>query len=495
MSPLQAVVVSVWALPLVAAVTFVVTGKVAPRGRVLALALELALATAAVAIAAAGVRVVVWLPAWTGFGGLVLDRLSALLLLVGTLLACLAEGYDGGAPPQSGGRGRVPPQLLLFAFGTALLTASLFWLVVALEAVVFIGCAPVARRAGARAGAAVHALRYANLAVAGALTLALACLHQAVGTLDLAELAQAVPAASGAALPWLTLAEGLLLAAFVFTAVVVPIALWLPDTVGSTPMTLRLVAISFVALNVYALLRVVTLTFPCFGAGPCGPSAALLPAGLTTLAAGALGTFCATLRRERTAFLLAVSTGTVLIALGALRIDGLAAAIYLVAQASLAGAAVCLSVDLVARAGAGPAPGGRVAPALLHRIAVLALVGLAPSPAFVGIVALLLAAGPAALTVWTLVLSSLLLVSAALLADRGAVDGAARPPPAGSAARRAAVVAVGALGALAVGAGPAFDFASSAARQLLDRSGYVAALRAEPPSRGATLEAASSTAH
>jgi multicomponent K+:H+ antiporter subunit D len=497
---LQAVVVALLVLPLLAGAALFVAGEPPPRDRVLAgiaLALELALALAAAWIAAAGLRVVVRLPAPTGLVGLVLDRLSALMLLVSTLIACLAWAYDSGTPDPSSGRRRsqLQLQLLMFVFGIAFLTASLFWLIVALEAAVFSACALIATRAGAVAAVPVRGLRHANLAVAAAFVLSLACLHQAVGTLDLAELAHAAPAAPAGALPWLTLAEGLMLAAFVFTAVVVPIALWLPGEFGATPVAVRLVAIPLVALNIYALLRVVTLAFPCFGAGPCGPSAALLPAGLATMAAGALATFWATRRRERTAFLMTVSTGTVLIALGGLRVDGLAAAIFLVAQGTLAGAALCLATDLAARRGAVPPAGGRVPVAPLRGVAVLALAGLAPSPAFVGIVALLLAAGPAALTVWTLVLSSLLLVSAALLMDRGGIDIPAGPPLEGRGAATTAVLAVCALGALAIAAGPAFDFASAAARQLLDRSGYVSALQGEPPTAGATLEAASSAPH
>ena len=494
----QGVVVAVLVLPLIAAAALLVAGELQPRARLLAgtaLALELGLAIAAVAVAASGLRAVAWLPAWTGLAGLVLDRLSALMLLVSAVSGCLASAYESDAPASPAGRRRAQLQLLLFLFDLAFLTASLLWLVVALEAVVFAVCALIASRAGAEAGVAARGLRHANLAVAAMVAVALGCLHQAVGTLDLVALARTVPATSAAALPWLTLAEGLLLAAFVFTAVVVPIALWLPDAYRSTPVVVRLVAIPFAALNIYALLRVVTLAFPCFGAGPCGPSAALLPAGLSTMAAGALGTFWATRRHEQTAFLMTVSTGTVLIALGGLRLDGLAAAIFLVAQGALASAALCLATDLTRRGCVVPPAGRRVPLALLHGVALLALVGLAPSPAFVGIVALLLSAGPAALTVWTLVLSSLLLVSAALLRDRGGVGAPAGPPLVGRAGAMTAVLAVGALGALAIAAGPAFDFASSAARQLLDRSGYVSALQAEPPTAGAALEAASSAPH
>ena len=190
----------------------------------------------------------------------------------------------------------------------------------------------------------------------------------------------------------------------------------------------------------------------------------------------ALASLAARRARALIACLAVLALGLALTAAGGMRVAALTAGIYLLMHASLGAAAVLLTLEFVARAGPGR---GADRAAILHGLALAALVGLPPLSGFLGSVALLRALGPDALAVWTLVLSSMLVGLIAIVQAWRRVESA---PCAGGDAPHsgefAAAAAVTLLLALGVAAGPALEFANAAARQLLDRAAYVTAVAA-----------------
>jgi multicomponent K+:H+ antiporter subunit D len=244
-----------------------------------------------------------------------------------------------------------------------------------------------------------------------------------------------------------------------------PLGFWMRDACEAAPAA-RVAQVALVALvAVGALWRQDVLVFPCFGAGPCGPSGLVLPLGLATLAAGGVGALAARSARALGTQLLLTGLGTLLVAVGGFREAGFAAAAYAYLPLVLATAAFAFATDGATGAAASEAgPGAALAVACL-----VAALGLPPFPGALARLAILAAAGPDAVVVWSLVLVTAWITVLAVAA-RGSRAAAVSPVPV------AALLALALLGALAVGARPAYDYATRTARAFLDRQSYVAAL-------------------
>ena len=452
-------------VPLIAAVASLRGGSPAGRRRfgVAALATSLALAFAMIVVADRGAAlglVLAHLPAPFG-GRLLLDRFAALELVTGALVAGLAAVHAISAAADRNDRlwyGR----WLLALGGLALcaLSADLLGLFVGFE---LLWAALVLRD---RPGDAAHAhVVVAGAAASGLYLVAIGCIAATLGTLDVAALAQRAPAVAAGDSVLLPFSAYLLSAVWALRAGAVPIGFWLRDACEAAPAA-RVAQVALVTLvAVGALWRQDVLVFPCFGAGPCGPSGLVLPLGLATLAAGGVGALAATSARGLGTQLLLTGLGTLLVAVGGFREAGFAAAAYAYLPLGLATVAFAFATDRTMRAADTAAgPGAALAIACL-----VAALGLPPFPGALARLAILAAAGPDALVVWSLVLVTAWITVLAVAA-RGARAATASPVPV------AAVLALVLLGALAAGARPAYDYATRTARALLDRQSYVAAL-------------------
>ncbi len=443
--------------------------RAAAAGSLLA---QLALALLALAATGSGRALAYSFAPWPTRAALtlVLDPLSAWLLLATALLALIAHSSSPGTPARVDPRRRSWLQFELLALDGVLLVSDLGSLFVCL-----VSAWALASRAVAAYGGEIPA-RAMLAGAALALALALGCILVALGTLDFAGLALAAPAQSTAEGTLATSAEFALLAVLAFGAIAVPLALWRPPGSAQVPASALVLGVGLATGAVYPILRLYTLAFPCFIAGPCGPSGLALPLGLAFVTGGALAGLAARHARGLIAWLMVLSVGLVLVAAGSLRAAGLGAAVYLLMHATLVGAALLLSSEVLAERRAGRAAAGALVP---FGLALAAVTCLPPLSGFLGTVALLRASGPDALAVWTLVLTSMLVALVATVRNApgfGAAEPASLDPQ--SPASVAAGAAVGLLLALGVAAGPALQFSGIAARQLLDRAGYVAAVAA-----------------
>jgi multicomponent K+:H+ antiporter subunit D len=423
---------------------------------------------------------------------LLIDRLSAWMLTVTALVACAAVVYSFAGEDRDGPWFHALFQFQLLGINGAFATADLFNLFVFFE-ILLIASYALLLHGGtvARTRAAVHVV-VLNLVGSALFLVAVACIYAAVGTLSLADLAVKAPAISGANAGLLQSGALLLLVVFALKAAALPLGFWLPSAYSAAPAAVAALFAVLTKVGVYAMLRLYTLAFPCFDAGPCGPSALVLPLGLATVLLGAIGALAASRLRPLAGYLVLVSVGTLLVAVGTFREVGHAAAIYYVAHSTFAGAAMFLVADMVARqrGGAGDRlDTGRpvrdvVLLATLYAVGAIAIVGLPPLSGFIGKVAVLQATGPAAERVWAILLVATLftVVVAARAASalfwrtgeaaRAGADTPRAPWPARLGASMLAVL----LLALTVAAGPVFDFADRTARQLVERRGYVDAV-------------------
>jgi multicomponent K+:H+ antiporter subunit D len=412
-------------------------------------------------------------PAPFGFH-LLLDRLAATMLLTSAVVAALAFVHAPGGDRAGDRHFDARVQLLLFGAAGCVLTANLLELLVFWE-VLLLAFHGLLARDGAAGDARTHVVTV-DAAGAGLLLLALGCLYAAFGTFDVAVLATRAPAVATGASPLLSIGGYLLVVVCALRAAALPLGLWLSRAAEAAPGAAAAFAVVLVETGVYALLRFCPLLVPCFGAGPCGPSGLVLPLGLATLAGAGVGALAATGLRALAPQLLLAATGLVLVGVGSLRADGFAAAVFSLAPAALGAVALVLATDLAgtARGDAGAAEGSAVA-SVLCAAALAAALWLPPFAGWIGRVAILGASGPDALVVWSLALATALL--AAIAAARTVSTlGWGTPWRAAMSGGAAAGCALAMLALFTAAAGPAFDYAARAARQLLDRRAYVTAL-------------------
>jgi multicomponent K+:H+ antiporter subunit D len=477
------------ALPLVAAVALVALGPATPALKRslagIALLANCALAAWLLLLADRGAPLGLALGAGPAPFGLhlLLDRLAATMLLIGAVVALLVFGHAlGGGAERRNRHFHALCQLQVCGLAGAVLAAELVELFVFGELALLAFHVLLAHDASVRRAAARRHVVVVGAAGAGLFLIATGCVYAALGTLNFAELAVRAPAIAVGDSPLLRVGAYLLIVVFALRTAALPLGFWLPGACGAAPAAAAFV-VALAEAGVYAILRLYGLVFPCFGAGPCGPSGLVLPLGLATLAGGGVGALAATGLGGLRAPLLLVALGTLLVGVGSFREAGFAAALYLLAPAAIGAVALVLVGDLVGRVpdAAAIAPPRRDAAAVratLGFAALLAALGLPPFAGWVGRIAILAASGPDALVVWSFVLVAALIAAIAAARTWSAQRWQAPPTAAriGWARGAAAGCALATLAALALAAGPIFDLAGRTARQLFDRRAYVAAL-------------------
>jgi multicomponent K+:H+ antiporter subunit D len=486
-------------LPLVGAALQLGSERFWPAAqRPLALVLTGALALLALrllAVADSGAVSVYLVGNWAApFGiALALDRLSAIMLAltgvvaIGVVAASLERAHD--APHF-----HVFFQVQLAGLNGAFLTADLFNLFVFFEVLLAASYALLLHGAGGRGVRAGLHYVVVNLVASMMFLVAASLLYGVTGTLNFADLAQRLAAASSATDGLAHAAVFLLLVVFGVKAAVLPLGFWLPETYACAPPSVAALFAIMTKVGIYAMVRTVTLFAAAGGALPSWTNKVLLASGLATIGAGAVGAFVSDRQLRLTAYLVLVSTGTLVAALafGAPALPGL---LYYLVHSTIAVALMFLLAHAIA-AQRGPAAdrfavGPPVADARLLQLlflgAAMAIIGLPPLSGFIGKMQLLGAtlARPWWGVYWAMLLASGLacLYSLAVAGSRlfWRVEGAVAGPPMRALDRFALLWFAAAALALAIGAGPATRYAAAAAAQLAVPGTYVDAVLRQAP--------------
>ncbi|MEJ7925788.1 monovalent cation/H+ antiporter subunit D [Sphingobium sp. AN641] len=428
---------------------------------------------------------------------LVLDRLSALMLLLTAILAmvilchAILTGLD-----RRGWHFHPLFQFLLVGIDGAFLTGDLFNLFVFFEVLLIASYGLMLHGQGAsrlRAGVQYIVI---NLVGSTLFLIGIGLLYGVTGTLNMAHMAERV-----ATLPpgdrGLAGAGGLLLmVVFALKAALLPLHLWLPRTYASTAPAVAALFAIMTKVGVYSLIRVTVLIFGA-GAGPLAWMSArwMLPASLLTVLIAFIGLLSARGLREQAAFGIAGSTGTLLVAVSLFEPRAMAAALYYLPHSTFAGALLFLVADLVARRRADQGDAITVGPrfadiegiSLLYLLAAIALAGMPPLSGFIGKLLILdaVAAHAAAGWIWTTILVTTLIAiiglartGSTLFWNSSANGQAARPAVGGVHAAEllpgAAVIVL--MAVLVIAAGPATAFADMAATQLFTPQAYIDAV-------------------
>ncbi|MCF6217545.1 MAG: monovalent cation/H+ antiporter subunit D [Gammaproteobacteria bacterium] len=332
---------------------------------------------------------------------LVLDRLSALMVLLTSVLALFSLLYACNGQDREGRHFHVLFHMQLMGLNGAFLTGDLFNLFVFFEILLIAsyglllhGGGPLRSRAG---------LHYVILNLAGSalFLVAIGVLYGMLGTLNMADLAVKVAQAEPEQLRLIHISALLLMVVFGLKAALLPLYFWLPSAYSAaSPAVAALFAI-MTKVGIYSIIRMFMLVFG-IEAGVLSHLAQpwLLPLGLVTLALGAFGVLASSCLRRQVAYLVVVSVGTLMAGVGLLTVESLAASLYYLLHSTLITGGMFLLADVIARQRGDVGSQLRLGPTVtqplllstLFFIGALAVVGLPPLSGFIGKLLLLQAA-------------------------------------------------------------------------------------------------------
>ncbi|WP_170605061.1 monovalent cation/H+ antiporter subunit D [Ruegeria arenilitoris] len=344
---------------------------------------------------------------------LVLDRMSAMMVLLTALLAlpivlyAIASGWD-----DRGKHFHSLFQFQLMGVCGAFLTGDAFNLFVFFEVLLIASYGLMTHGGGAiRLKAGVQYVAY-NLLGSTLFLFALGTIYAVTGTLNMADLAVRVAEIPPEDTALLRVGAVLLLLVFCIKAAVLPLHFWLPSSYANAPLPVAALFAIMTKVGAYSILRVYTLVF-----GPELPVSEglagewLVPAALLTLAVGTIGILGSQHIARMVAFCAIASMGTLLIAISLFNEAATAAALYYVFHSTLATALLFLVADLVMQRQTGairpvaPMPQGGLIAALFF-VGAIAMAGMPPLSGFIGKLLVLDATRDASNThaVWAVIL-------------------------------------------------------------------------------------------
>ena len=301
-----------------------------------------------------GVQAVgVYLPAnWPVPYGIVLvaDRLSAMMVLLTSLLGLAAVLYASARWHKAGVHFHPLFQLQLMGLYGAFLTADLFNLFVFFEIMLTASYGLLLHGSGwARVRSGLHYIAM-NLMASSMFLIGVAMLYGVTGTLNMADMAIMVPAIPEDDRGLLHAGAAILAVAFLVKAAAWPLNFWLPSAYSAAAAPVSALFAIMTKLGVYAILRVWTLLFPQdAGVSALFGGPVLVGLGLVTLAFGALGIIATQHLGRMAAFCAILSSGTLLAGLGFGQPAVTGGALYYTLGSTLAISAFFLLVELVDR--------------------------------------------------------------------------------------------------------------------------------------------------
>ena len=274
---------------------------------------------------------------------LVLDRLSAVMLLLTSIIAFFVLLQAKVGIDQKGRHFHSLIHLQVMGLNGAFLTGDLFNLFVFFEILLIASYALMVHGGGdIRIKAGVQYV-VINLVGSSLFLIGIAIIYGMTGTLNMAHIAQKVAEAPIEAQGLLRVGGLLLLVVFGMKAALVPLQFWLPNTYTNTAAPMAALFAILTKVGAYSIFRVFT---QIFGA-ETGWMAShwLLSGGILTLVIGTLGLLSASNLRQLVSFAVIASMGTIAIPLSAFSQASLASAIYYMIHSTLLSAALFLFCD------------------------------------------------------------------------------------------------------------------------------------------------------
>lgn len=428
---------------------------------------------------------------------LVLDRLSALMVLLTSVLALCILLYVIGTKWDERGRHFHPLfQFQLMGVSGAFLTGDAFNLFVFFEVLLIASYGLMIHGGGAdRLRAGVQYVVY-NLLGSTLFLFALGTIYAVTGTLNMADIAERVAMLPADDTALIRVGAVLLLLVFSIKAAVLPLHFWLPGSYANAPAPVAAFFAIMTKVGAYSILRMFTLAFGpevAVSAGLVGQW--LLPAALLTLAVGMIGVLGSRDISRLAVFGAIGSMGTLLVTISLFTPASTGAAVYYIVHSTLATAMMFLVSDLViARRGSNLVPAPRMAQngliAALFFVAAIAMAGMPPLSGFLGKVMILQASAGSdhQAIIWSVILVFSVVAIVGFARAGSLVFWKTTEPaeeldeelPTALPASRLAFVSVfallTALAALTIFADPAMRYATATAEQLYDTNAYKSAV-------------------
>ncbi len=302
--------------------------------------------------------------AWTGGAGvylaanwpapfgiaLAVDRLTAMMLLLSSILGVASLLFSYARWDRAGVHFHPLFQFLLMGLNGAFLTTDLFNLFVFFEVMLAASYGLVLHGSGvARVRAGLHYIAV-NLVASSLFLIGVSVIYAVVGTLNMAELAELLPAAPPEDRALIEAGAAILGVAFLIKCAMWPLNFWLRPAYGSAAAPVAAVFSIMTKVGVYVILRLWLLLF-AEGAGESTGFGRdwLLVGGMATLAVGTIGMLASQDLRRLASYSVVVSSGTLLAAIGFGNAGMVAGALYYLFSASLATAALFLLNELIER--------------------------------------------------------------------------------------------------------------------------------------------------
>lgn len=281
---------------------------------------------------------------------LVLDQLSALMLLLTSILALASLVYSLARWHDAGVYFHPLFQFLLMGLNGTFLTGDLFNLFVFFEVMLAASYGLLLHGSGARrAKAGMHYIAY-NLANSSLFLLGVALIYGVSGTLNMADLALIVPQLQGGDRLVLEAGAGLLGIAFLVKAGMWPLNFWLaPAYSAATPPVAAMFAI-LSKVGIYVVLRLWLLIFGDHAGDSAGFGGMwLYYGGLLTIVFGMCSALAAQDSGRLASFSVLVSSGILLTAISFNEPGVTAGALFYLVSSTLAISAFFLLIQLLER--------------------------------------------------------------------------------------------------------------------------------------------------
>jgi multicomponent K+:H+ antiporter subunit D len=289
---------------------------------------------------------------------LVLDRLSAMMLLLTSILGLAALVFSLARWHRAGSYFHALFQFLLMGVNGAFLTGDLFNLFVFFELLLAASYGLALHGSGiARVKAGLHYI-VVNLAASLLFLIGVSLIYSVSGTLNVADLAQRIPTIPAENRALLEAGAGILGVAFLVKAGMWPLCFWLPATYSAVSPPVAAIFAILTKVGVYVVLRLWLLLFgEIAGASAQFGGEWLLYGGIATIIFGMIGTLASQNMARLAAYSVLVSSGTVLAGIGLGQAGVTGGALFYLVSSTLGISAFFLLVELVER---GREPGADV---------------------------------------------------------------------------------------------------------------------------------------
>lgn len=281
---------------------------------------------------------------------LVLDKLSALMLMLTSILALASLVFSLARWHRAGVYYHALFQFLLMGLNGAFLTGDLFNLFVFFEVMLAASYGLVLHGSGViRVKAGMHYIAI-NLVASFLFLIGVSLIYGVTGTLNMADLAVRAPQIAAEDRMLLETGAAVLGVAFLVKAGMWPLSFWLPTTYTAAVPPVAAVFAIMSKVGVYVVLRLSLLLFSGGAEGPAQFGGDwLLYGGMATIAFGMIGVLAAQETARIAGFTILVSSGTLLAAIGTNRVDVTVGALFYLVSSTLAISAFFLLIELIER--------------------------------------------------------------------------------------------------------------------------------------------------